>query len=132
MFAKSRSKPIIERFIALGSEVMTDECDIYGRLTEWTIRTKPFATVTGSMPVTRTATATMKFTSTRWKVVGRYCGVGFGLTAAFHRNGCPLALVFSSLFTMLVSAATRYSDPSLKPSTRRRGRAIQKTSSREC
>ena len=125
-------QPIIERFIVPGSAVMTDEYDIYGRLMEWgyshqTVCHSHGASKINTGPVTRTAMDTTKFTSTRWRAVGRCYGVGFGLTAAFRRNACLLMLVFSSLFTMLASEATRCSDPSLRPSspaTQFRGSAI--------
>ena len=93
-------KPIIERFIAPGSAIMTDEYDIYGRLTEWGFEHKTVchghgASVHFTGLVTRTATGFTKFTSTRWKGRGRCYGVGFGSTVEFRRSVCRFTLDFS-------------------------------------
>ena|GEM_PF-4481686 len=64
-----------------------------------------------SMPVTRTVMVTTKFTSTRWKVCGRYCEVGFALTVGFRRNACPPTSDFSNLSTMPADAETHCSEP---------------------
>ena len=86
-------------------------------LSVWMLtNTKRSATGTASMPVTRTVTGITKFTSTRWRVVGRCCEVGSALTVGFHRNDCQPTSVFSSLSTTPAYAEIRYSEASSKPS----------------
>ena len=47
----------------------------------------------------KTATASTKFTSTRWKVAGRCCDPGSDLTEAFHKKNCRSTSASSSSFT---------------------------------
>jgi hypothetical protein len=67
--------PLIERTIAVGSVVYTDEYDIYSRLKDWAITTRRSATRRGSSPAT-TGTVPARCMSTPWRGSGRCCVPG--------------------------------------------------------
>ena len=53
-------------------------------------------TVGASMPATRTATASMRFTSTRWRASGPSCDHGCDRIAEFHRKSSRSILASSN------------------------------------
>ena len=65
----------------------------------------------------KTATASTKFTSTRWKVAGRCCDPGSDLTEAFHKKNCRSTSASSSSFTTPEDAEKHSSNPSSQHSS---------------
>src|SRR3954453_17921370 len=67
--------------------------------------TRPSATGAASMRATRTATASARCTSTRWRASGRCCAPGFGRTAASRRKSCRCTGASSSSCTTPAAGA---------------------------
>jgi hypothetical protein len=70
--------------------------------------------------VTRTAMASVRSTSIRLRVSGRFCAPGCGPIGASHRSTCPCTWAFSSSCTMPAFGANTSCPPclacwSLKP-----------------
>ena len=91
--------PLIERTIAEGSTVYTDEYDIYSRLTSGATATRRSATRRGSTPATTTGTGSARCMSTPWKGSGRCCGRGSAPTGESRRRACRCTWGSSSSFT---------------------------------
>ena len=81
--------PIIEKTVAKGSNVYTDEYSIYARLPGPATATSPSAMAGASMRAMRMATASAKSTSIPSRASGRCCAPGYGLIAASRRRNCP-------------------------------------------
>ena len=105
-------KPFITRHVAVGALIHAEEYDIYAAFPHGDTVTKLSATATANTLATRTATASMKFTSTRSRDSGRCSGRGCGPTAASHRRNFPFTWHSSSSSTTRESVARRCRPPS--------------------
>src|SRR3954447_3139664 len=108
-------RPVIEAAVVNGALVYTDEYDIYARLDEWGYGHKTLCHARASTPATRTATASARSTSTRWKGSGRCCAPGCGRTGASRRRSCRSTSPSSSSCTTPGAAAGPSSASSSPP-----------------
>ena len=89
-------KPIIEIVVRKGSEIFTDEYNIYARLEKWGYKHKTVCHGAGeyardeSLPSRRrgTGTAFMRSTSIPWKAFGRCSDHGCVPIAESHKKNC--------------------------------------------
>ncbi len=115
-------KPIMERFIVPGSAVMTDEYAIYGRLTEWGYSHETVCHPHGEYARDEDGDGFHEIHVNTmegcWSLLRSWLRP--------HRGVSQERLPVYISFTILVSGATRCSDPSSRPSspsTRFQGRA---------
>ena len=87
-------RPLIERFIAPGTRVYTDEYDIYRRLPEWGFDHRTGATAGANTPAMTTATAFTRSMSHRRGVLVVVALVVATPIGEFHKKNCPLYLGF--------------------------------------
>ncbi len=110
-------EPLIMASVAKGALIYTDEYDIYARLPKWGYGHKAVCHADGEYLATRTATASMRFTSTRSRGSGRCYVRGYGPIAVFRRRNCRSISPSSSSSTTRESAERRCCPPSSKPSS---------------
>src|SRR4051812_44582585 len=80
-------QPVITATVTPDSLIHTDEYDIYARLPAWGYRRRS-AMAAASMPATRTATASARYTSTPWRVSGHCSAPGCVRIAASRKRSC--------------------------------------------
>jgi hypothetical protein len=110
-------QPIIEKTIAKGTLIHTDEYDIYARLENWGYGHKTVCHAHGEYARDDDGDGFSRSTSTRSRASGRCCAPGCVPTAASPKRNCPPISASSSSFTTLVSAERHSSAPSLPPSS---------------
>jgi transposase len=82
--------PLIQRTIAQGSVVYTDEYDIYSRLDDWGYDHVTVCHAAGEFARdATTVTGSARCMSTPWRDSGRCCGVGCVPIGGSRRRSCP-------------------------------------------
>jgi hypothetical protein len=90
--------PLIDRMIAKGTLVYTDEYDIHSRLAEWGYGHKTVCHGPASSLVTTMEMDSARCMSTHWKGSGRCSVRGSGRTEESRRRACRCTWVSSSSF----------------------------------
>ena len=80
--------PLIEKFIAPGTQVYTDEYDIYARLPQWGYDHKTVCHSRGEYARDDDGEAFTRRMSTRWRAFGRYCPLGCVPIVGFPKRSC--------------------------------------------